>query len=177
MPNQKNITEVNKLEEKIGSSQAVFIAEYQKLDSAAQADLRAKVIAAGGELQVTKNTLLKIAAKNHGIDVDKVSNEFEGPTITLFATNDAVAPLKAVVDFAKNMESEMPRVKVGFLNKEILTVEKVKQLANLPSKLELLGKLIGQIQAPVYGMVNILAAPTRNLVYALNAIKEKKNTQ
>jgi large subunit ribosomal protein L10 len=175
MPNTKNKTEVKALEEKLVGASAVFLADYAGLTVKAQGQLRDKVRAAGGDLRVTKNRLLKIAMKNNGYDTDAVSSELLGPNITLFTSSDPVAPLKALVEFAKSNELEKPTIKAGYLGKDVLSLDKVKQLAALPSKNELIAKLLYVIKAPATGLVNVLSAPTRNLVYALAAIKEKKN--
>ena len=175
MPNKKNLEEVKKLEEQLDQIQALFIANYTGIDVKAQQELRAKVKEAGGYLKVTKNTLLKIALKNKGFDVDAIADALTNQNITLFATDDPVSPLKVVVEFAK--EHEKPEIKAGFLGQEVLSLDKIKQLASLPSKDELIVKLIRTIQGPVYGLVNVMVAPTRNLIYALNAIKDKKMQQ
>lgn len=173
MPNKKNTKEVKNLEESLNNVKALFIADYSGLDVKSQQELREKVKEAGGELKVTKNTLLKIALKNKGFDIDSMTESLEGQNITLLANSDAISPLKVIVEYAKN--NEKPVIKAGFLGKEQLSLTSIKSLSELPSKSELLARLIGQIQAPVYGIVNVLTAPARNLVYALNAIKEKKN--
>jgi len=172
MPNTKNIQEVQELEGKLEASSAVFLADYAGLSVNKQVELRDKVRVAGGDLKITKNRLLKIALSNKGHVVENIKDALTGPNITLFAGNDAVAPLKALVEFAK--DNEKPSIKAGILGKELLSMDKIVQLAALPSKAELISKLIGQIQAPVYGLVNVLSAPTRNLVYALSAIKDNK---
>jgi large subunit ribosomal protein L10 len=174
MPNQKNLSEVKELEAKLAESSAVFLADYAGLTVKAQGELRNAVRAAGGDLRVSKNRLLKIALKNSGYDTDALQAELTGPNLTLFAANDAVSPLKALVEFAKANELEKPSIKTGVLGKEILSITKIKQLASLPGKNELIAKLMYTIKGPLSGMVNVLAAPARDLVYALNAIKEKK---
>ncbi len=174
MPNQKNLEEVKKLEEQLDQVQALFLANYSGLKVKDQQELRAKVKEAGGYLKVTKNTLLKIALKNKGFEVETLSEALTNQNITLFATDDPIAPLKAVVDFAK--EHEKPEVKAGFLGKEVLSAVKISQLASLPSKDELIAQLMRTIRGPLSGLVNVMVAPTRNLVYALNAIKDKKSS-
>lgn len=175
MPNAKNTKEVKALEEKLAESSAVFFADYAGLTVKDQGKLRDKIRQAGGDLKVAKNRLLKIAMKNKGYDTEALGLHMLGPNITLFTGNDPVSPLKALVEFAKANDKELPMVKGGVLGKDVLTLDKVKQLAALPSKMELIAKLMYVIKAPVTGMVNVLSAPTRNLVYALSAIKDKKN--
>jgi large subunit ribosomal protein L10 len=174
MPNTKNIAAVKEIKEKVASAQAIFLADYKGLDLKSQRELRQKVKEAGGELIVTKNTLLKIALSDNQVDVDKIAQELEGQNITLFAVSDAISPLKAMVEFAKGQESNQPSLKTGILGKEILALEKVKQLANLPSKTELIAKLLGTLTNPARNLVGVLSAPTRNLVYAISAISKKK---
>lgn len=175
MPNKKNVEEVKQLEEKLAGSTAVFLADYAGLTVQAQGELRAQIRAAGGELKVSKNRLLKIALKNQGYDTDALAPELLGPNLTLFTMDDPATPLKALVEFAKGNELEKPAIKAGVLGKNVLSLTKVKQLASLPGKSELIAQLMYTIKAPISGMVNVMAAPTRNLVYALNAIKESKS--
>lgn len=174
MVNVKNKTELQKLEDKLEGSSAVFLADYSGLSVKDQVALRDRVREAGGELRITKNRLLKLALKNKAIDTDSFASDLLGPNITLFAGKDPISPLKALVEFAKGNEAEKPAIKAGVMDKEILTLEKVKQLASLPGKNELIAKLLGTLTNPARNMVNVLIAPTRNLVYALSAIKDKK---
>jgi len=173
MPNQKNIQAVSDLEGKLSSTQAVYLADYAGLSVKEQTTLRSKVKEAGGELLITKNRLLKIALKNKGLDADSLGNNLKGPSVTLFAGTDPVAPLKALVEFAKKQEKELPKVKAGILDKKTLSVQEILQLASLPSKAELIGKLLGTLLNPARNLVGVLSAPTRNLVYALSAVSKK----
>ena len=157
----------------MSQAQAIFLANYAGLSVKEQVKLRQAVQAAGGDLTVAKNSLLKIALNNSGVDTTTIDADLTGPNITLFADTDAVAPLKALVEFAKGSGKELPKVKSGILGKEVLSMEKVIQLSQLPSKLELIAKLLGTMSNPARNLVNVLSAPTRNLVYALSAIKDK----
>lgn len=177
MPNQKNLAGVAALEDKLAGSQAIFLADYAGLTVKDQVVLRDKVRSAGGDMLVAKNSLLKIAMTNKGIDTASIESELTGPNITLFATGDAVAPLKAMVEFAKTHDQELPKVKTGILGKEILSLTKVMQLAALPSKAELIAKLLGTLTNPARNLVSVLSAPVRDLVYALSAISKKEATQ
>lgn len=174
MPNKKNIQSVADLDQKIKNSSAVYLADYAGLSGSEQVELRNLVTKAGGDLKITKNNLLAIALKNkHGELSSELSSALTGPNITLFAGEDAVAPLKALVEFAKKNEGEKPAVKAGLLGNKTLSLDEVKHLASLPSKIELIGKLLGSLSAPARNIVSVLSAPTRNLVYALNAISKK----
>ena len=174
MPNKQNIAQVAELVEKLGKVQAVFIADYAGLTVKEQVDLRDKVRAAGGTITVAKNSLLKIGMTSKGYDVSSIESEMTGPNLTLMAENDAVSPLKALVEFSKANERNLPKIKAGILGKDVLSMEKVMQLAALPSKNELIAKLLGTLSNPARNMVGILVAPIRSLVYALSAVNKKK---
>lgn len=176
MPNKQNIKAVAELVAKLDKVQAIFIADYAGLTVKEQVELRDKIRAAGGSVTVAKNSLLKIAMTGKGYDFASIEKELTGPNLTMLAENDAVAPLKAMVEFAKGNEKNLPKVKAGILGKEVLTMEKVMQLAALPSKNELIAKLLGTLSNPARNMVGILVAPMRSLVYALSAINKKKAT-
>ncbi len=170
MPNQKNITGVAELETKLATAQAIFLADYQGLTVKDQVKLRDLIRETGGSVTVAKNNLLKIAMTNKGFDADSLESELTGPNLTLFADGDAVAPLKAMVEFAKGNEKELPKVKAGILGKEVLSRALVMQLATLPTKAELIAKLLGTLSNPARNLVSVLSAPMRNLVYALSAV-------
>lgn len=173
MPNKQNIAAVAELVAKLDKVQAIFIADYAGLTVKEQVTLRDLVRTAGGTITVAKNSLLKIAMTSKGYDLATIEKELTGPNLTLLAQNDAVAPLKAMVEFAKGNEKNLPHVKAGILGKEVLSMEKVMQLAALPSKNELIAKLLGTLSNPARAIVSVLSAPMRNFVYALSAISKK----
>ena len=173
MPNQQNIQAVAELVAKLDKVSAVFLADYAGLKVSEQVALRDLVRAQGGTLTVAKNSLLKIALTNKGYDISALAKELTGPNLTLLANTDAVAPLKAMVEFATAHDKNLPRVKAGILGKEILSITKVMQLASLPSKNELIAKLLNTLSNPAANLVRVLSAPMRNFVYALSAISKK----
>lgn len=172
MPSQKNIDQVKEIAEKVTKAKSIVLADYRGLSVNLQQVLRRKVREAGGELLVAKNSLLKIAATEENYPVNDLIDSFTGPTITLLAYEDEIAPIKALAEFAK--ENKLPEIKAGFLNKDALTKEQVEALAKLPSKIELLATTVGTIKAPLTGFVNVLSGNLRNLVFALKAIQTKK---
>ena len=121
---------------------------------------------------VTKKTLLKKALTENKYEGAE-GQEFEGEVATVMGFEDEVAPARLVNTFAK--EHENMKILGGVLEGAIIDENKVKALALLPSKQELIAKAVGSIAAPLSGMVNVLQGNLRNFVYALNAIKEKKS--
>lgn len=175
MPNTKNIQEVKELESKLEGASAVYLADYAGLSVPDQVELRARVEQEGGALRITKNRLLKLALDKHLDGLPREVKDFlRGPNITLFAGSDVVGPLKALVEFAAGTGSKKPALKTGFLGTELLSLEKIKELATLPGKTELVAKLLNTLTNPARSLVGVLAAPTRDLVYVLNAYKEQK---
>jgi large subunit ribosomal protein L10 len=172
MPSQQNIDALQELKDKAAKAKAIALTDYLGLSVAQLSQLRDKVRQVGGELRVTKNTLLKLAFADAGFPKE-IETALEGPTLTLFAYEDEVAPLKAIVEFAR--ENEIPTLKAGFLGKEFLRLERLQALAALPSREQLHAQVVGQLSAPIYGFVNVLFANLRSLVYVLQSIGEKKN--
>src|SRR3989304_5336321 len=144
MPSEKNVATVNLLKTKLAQAKSIVFADASGLSVNLQRELRQKIKLAGGELIVVKNTLLKLALG--------VKEILPGPTITLLAYGDEIAPIKALAEFAK--AHELPKIKAGVLAKEPLTKEQVEELAQLPPKVELLAKTVGSLKAPLSGLAN-----------------------
>jgi large subunit ribosomal protein L10 len=168
VPSQKNVNQLSVIKEKKDKAKSVVFADYRGLKANQINILRQKVKESGGEILVTKNTLLSIA-----FDSKELKEKLTGPIIAIFSYEDEVAPLKTVDEYKKT--NELPTYAAGFLNQRVIKADEVEQLAKLPSKLELQAKVVGTIAAPLSGFVNVLQGNIRNLVYALNALKEKQS--
>ncbi|MFH1405577.1 MAG: 50S ribosomal protein L10 [Patescibacteria group bacterium] len=161
---------VDELSDKLGNlKSAVFtsISGYTMTDAN---DLRQKGKEQGIELAITKKTLLLRALEKQGISVSKDS--LEGSVLTSFGYKDEVAPAKMIAGFIKGREQM--QILGGILEGAFVDAQSIKILAQLPSKQELLAKVVGSINAPVAGFVNVLAGNLRGLVTVLNSIKESK---
>ena len=132
--------------------------------------LRQKGREAGVELLVAKKTLLVRALEASGFNID--AGTLEGSILTTIGFNDEISAAKLVAGFLKDREGSA--IVGGILEGRFVGANEVKQLAMLPSRKELLAKLVGSFNAPMSGFVNVLAGNLRNLVYVLNAIKESK---
>lgn len=167
-PNVKKVDQVEMLKGKIQNAKSAVIVDYSKLTVKEKTTLLRKVREAGGEFVVAKNTLTHIAFGK----LAELKDSFAGMNGVLFGNDDAVAPLKALMEFHK--ETEKLTVKKGVMEGKVLSEKEVEALSKLPSKEELIVTLIHRIQGPAHGLVNVLNAGPRNLVYALNAIANKK---
>lgn len=179
MPNQKNKDQVQAIKEKMGKAKNVILADYQGMDVATQVDLRAKVVEAGGEFTVSKNTLLKLVlAERMETLPAEMQEALNGPTAILYGYEDAVTSTKALVDFAKEMDAL--KIKAGLLlgsedqADQVLSVTQIEDLAKLPSREELIAQLLSRLNSPRAGFVNVLAGNLRGLANVLNAIKDQK---
>jgi large subunit ribosomal protein L10 len=174
MPSPKNIQIVERLKEKLAKAKATVLVDYRGLKVNQLTALRKKIKEAGGEFQVAKNTLLKLGFKDDQLtpSTEELNFPFEGPTAILFCFEDEVAPLKTLYEFFK--ENNLPEIKFGFLAKEALTKDKVVELAQLPPKPALQGKLISVINQPITGLVYALKGNLRQLINLLKNIQEKR---
>lgn len=159
------------LTEKFRSMRSVVFANFEKLPVKDIEALRKELKKAGVVYTVAKKTLLRLAFKNAGIAVDPKT--IAGNFATVIGVTDEVAPAKILQGFAKDHENL--KVLAGVLEGKLLDAKAVKALAALPGKNELLARLVGSINAPVSGFVNVLAGNLRGLVTVLGAIKDKKS--
>lgn len=156
---------VQNLIEKLKQAKAVVLADYHGLKVSQIAELRQNVKKAGGEFEVVKNTLLNRAADETKIKIDPEA--LQGPTAVLWAYEDQIVPLKALMDFVK--VNDLPKIKFGLLDQVVTPLERIKYLANLPTKEELKVKLVRTFQSPLFGLNNALSWNLRKLVYVLKA--------
>ncbi|ACL68868.1 50S ribosomal protein L10 [Halothermothrix orenii] len=171
MPRPEKEAVVNELTDKLSSAKSLVLTDYKGLDVATITELRAKLREAGVEYRVVKNTLARIAAKK--AEIEEINEVLVGPTAIAFGIEDAVSPAKVLVDFAK--EHEELEIKGGVLNGEVIDDEKIKSLAKIPPREELLAKAFAGMKAPLTGFVNVLQGNIRNLVNVLNQIKDQKD--
>lgn len=161
---------VSELAERLASAKAAFLADYRGLNVEQVNKLRNELRAAGVEYRVVKNTLLRLASK--GTSTECLDPFLAGPTAIAIAGQDPVAPAKILNEFAKaNAKFEL---KGGALEGKALSVEDIKALAELPSREQLLARMLGSISAPATNFVGVLAAIPRSLVQVLAAIQDKK---
>jgi large subunit ribosomal protein L10 len=156
--------------EKLKVAKAAFLADYRGLDVDQANDLRNKLREVGVEYRVVKNTLLRLAAKD--TDSACFDEYLSGPTAIALVNEDPVAPAKALVEFAK--KNNIFELKAGMLDGKLLAVADIQALAELPSRDELLAKMLGSMSAPASNFVGVLAAVPRTFVQVLAAIKDQK---
>ena len=161
---------VERLSKSLADAEISILIDYKGLDVLAMTDLRAKMRDAGVQVEVVKNTLLKRASE--GTDAALMSDLYKGPNAIVLSSDDPVAPAKILVEFAK--DHEKLEIKAATLSGKLLNIDDIKQLAKMPSKEELLAKLVYTINAVPTSFVNVLAGVPRAFVNVLSAIKDQK---
>jgi large subunit ribosomal protein L10 len=167
---QEKETVVNDIRQKFETSKTVVLADYRGLNVAEVTELRKKMREAGIDYQVLKNTMTSRAAK--AANVEGLDQYLSGPTAVAFSYNDYVAPAKILADFAKNHKKL--ELKAGVIDGKVIDLESVENLAELPSREVLLGMVVGMLQAPIRGLVTVLAGPLRSFACAIEAIRKQK---
>ena len=153
----------------LAGAQAVIVAEYRGLDVARITQLRAKARKSGLYLRVLKNTLARRAVK--GTPFEKLSDQMVGPLMYGIAS-DPVAGAKVIAEFAK--ENELFVIRGGAMANTKMSDKDVKALALLPSREELLAKLMGTMQAPVAKLVRTMNEVPGKFVRTLAAVRDAK---
>lgn len=170
MARPSKVAAVAEIKDKLGRAQGAVITDYRGLNVAQVTELRQKLRDAGVEYKVLKNTLTIRAAEESGLD--SIVPLLVGPTAIAFGYDDPVAPAKVISEFAK--AHKHLEVKGGLLEGQMLDIDGVKALADLPSREVLLGQVARGMQAPIAGLVNVLQGSIRNVVYALDAVRKQK---
>jgi large subunit ribosomal protein L10 len=169
MPNVRNQEAVKNLAGKFKNMKGMILTEYHGLTVEEISELRSKLRSFDSEYVVVKNTLSEIALKEAGIDA---GNNFSGPTALVIENGDIVSPAKAIMDFAKTHAKL--KIRAGYLEGKFVNAAVIEQLSSLPSKEVLIAKMLGSMNAPITGFVNVLAANIRGLVTVLDAIAKKQ---
>ena len=168
MPSQKNEQQVELLKDKISKAKSVAIVDYSGTTVNDQVELRKGIREAEGEFLVAKNTLINIA-----MGKPELKASLEGMNALVLSFADEVAALKPLFKFKE--DKEKLTIKQGVLEGKVLSADEVENLSKLPGKSELIATLISRLQGPAFGMVNVLKAGQRDLVYVLQAIAKKDN--
>jgi large subunit ribosomal protein L10 len=163
---------VSEIAAQLGKAQAVIVAEYRGLDVGAVTDLRSKARKSGLYLRVLKNTLARRAVK--GTPFEKLSDQMAGPLMYGIA-QDPVAGAKVLAAFAKDNEKFV--IKGGVMANALMSVSDVKTLATMPSREELLAKLVGTMQAPITKLVRTMNEVPGKFVRTLAAVRDSRDAQ
>jgi len=167
-PRPEKVAVVDEVRERLSSSSAALLTEYRGLDVAQMAALRRSLREAGGSYKIYKNTLVRFAARDLGLEIEEL---LTGPTAIAFVDGDAVNVAKALRDFARTNENLV--VKGGVLGDKLLSAAEAKALADVAPREELLARLAGAMAAPMQQFAGLLQAVPRSFAYGLAALIEQ----
>jgi large subunit ribosomal protein L10 len=160
---------VVEVSEQVSTAQAIIVAEYRGLQVGEMTELRAQARKSGVYLRVLTNTLVRRAVE--GTPFSGLANEMVGPLV-FGISSDPVSAAKVLSDFAKANDKFI--IKAGAMPNQVMDVKAVQALASLPSREELLAKLLGTMQAPVAKFVRTLNEVPTKFVRGLAAVRDQK---
>jgi len=168
-PQKRDLAEA--VRQRISSSECVLIANLSGINGVILTELRRNFRKNDSELFVVKNTTMRFAVQD--TEFQPLESLLSGENAFVISKKDVVTTAKVLYDFS-NANKQL-EIKGGILNGKLLTAAQVVQLAQLPTKEQLLAKMLGSMNAPIHGFVNVLAGTIRQALYVLNAIKDKKS--
>ncbi|MFA4835532.1 MAG: 50S ribosomal protein L10 [Dehalococcoidia bacterium] len=164
---EKKTELVGQIKEKFDRAEIAIATEYRGFTVAKMSDLRQKLRGQNVEYHVVKNTLAIIAATESG--KPDLSGLLKGPTAIAFGFGDDVGqPAKVLLDYQRSSQGVL-KVKGGLLGDRVLTDADIVTLSRLPSKNALIARVVGQVQAPISGLVNVLNGNLQGFVNLLHA--------
>jgi len=162
---------IGDLAEKFKKYKSLVFIDYKGLKVKEAGEIKRLCKKQNAEYVVCKKTLIKLALEEAGLkDIDVRS--MQGNIGLIIGFEDEIASAKIAGDFAKNHKAL--KMLGGIMENKFIDLDQVIVLSKIPGKKELLAKLVGSINAPVSGFVNVLAANLRGFVQVLNALKESK---
>jgi large subunit ribosomal protein L10 len=175
-PRPEKVAVVDEVQERFAAASAALLTEYRGLDVTALAQLRRALREAGGDYKVYKNTLVRFAVRNAGLELDEL---LTGPTAIAFVDQrpdgtpgDAVLVAKALRDFARTNPALV--VKGGVMADKALSAEEARSLADVQPREVLLARLAGAFAAPMQQFAGLLEALPRNFAYGLQALIDQQ---
>lgn len=169
MPSQAKYEAVEQIKADLSEASAVWIVDYRGLTVKEAEALRVSIRSQGARLKVNKNSLTELALRE--LDLPDLGELLIGPSAFVFASGDPVASAKALKTFAAaNPKLEL---KGGLMDGQVMGADQLRAVADLPSREELLARLLGTMQNPMAGVVRVLNGPMSALARVLGAIRDQ----
>lgn len=161
---------IERYQEGLAAAPHAFLVSFSGITVPQVTDLRDRIRESGGNYEVVKNTLALRAVEGKGLEHFK--DEFSGPTAVAYIEDDPVALAKALTTFRK--EAPVIEFKGGLVDGQPVSPDDLEDIANLPSREELVAKLLFLLQSPITSFVRTLAALPKGFVVVLDQIAQKK---
>lgn len=162
---------VDELKEKFSLTKSLFLTDFRGLNVEQMTGLRRDLKEKKAEYRITKNTLIRLAAREGRFE--GVLDYLEGPTGLVFSFEDPVSPAKVLYEIHK--KTEKPKIKIIWMEGRLLKEGQLKSLAALPSKEQILTQIVVGLNSPVASLVGTLQGVMRNFVGLLDAIREERS--
>ena len=171
------IKTVANLKERLDGAKSIVLIDYKGINIEEVDALRERMRNSDVDYFVSKNTFIKKALNELG--VNDLDQHLKGPTAVAVCKSDEVAPAREMVKFVKDVmeDKEFPKFKIGYVSGELMDINELNQLAKLPSREELIGRVLAGFNAPLSGMVGVLNGILRKFVYVVDAIAKDKAEQ
>jgi len=169
-PRAEKVAVVDEVRQRLDDSDAVILTEYRGLTVKDLAGLRRSLRTNGGDYKIFKNTLVRLAAKQSGLE--ELDDLLTGPTAITFISGDAAAVAKSLRDYSRT--NPLLVIKGGLLGEKVISARETAALADLPSREVLLARLAGLMAAPLQQFASLMQALPRNLAYGLVALRDQR---
>jgi large subunit ribosomal protein L10 len=165
---------VKDLKERLQDAKAIVLVDYKGINIEEVNQLRRRFRNEKVDYLVQKNTLVKIAL--HDLGINGLDEYLVGPTALAICKDDEIAPARVVVKFLKEVmeEKPFPSFKAGYVSGNVMNASQMSALAKLPSREELLAKVLGSAQAPITRFMGVTQGIIRKFVYAVDAVAKTK---
>ena len=157
--------------EKAARAVAMYFADFSKITVAEETELRREFRKSGVEYNVVKITLARKALQQL-TGYDRVYDKLVGPTGIAFSYDDPSTPAKIIKKYSEKLGKF--KLKAAVIEKQVYDATRLNELANMPSRKDMIAAILGSLQAPASGIVGAINAVARDLVYVLDAIEKKK---
>ena len=170
MPTKEKELELSKFRETIKGAKSVVVSHASGMSVSEVTELRKQLREANVTHTVVKNTLGRIAARE--VNMEGLAKLLDGPTVISVSKTDSIAPAKVLSIFAKTHEKLV--ILGGVIDGKDASAKDINEIASLPSREELLAKMLGSLNSPISGFVRVLNGPISGFVRVLNAVAEKR---
>lgn len=171
IPRTKKQEIIKELEENLEKAKAIYFSAVQGVKTLELNNLRSKLKEVNGKAKVIKKTILELVFKRKGLN-ENWRKKLEGSVMVNFAFDDPILPAKILKEFTKKNENF--KILGGLLDKQFLTSNQVEELALIPAKNILYGRLAGSLISPIQRLGYSLKNNLQKLVFALNEIQKTK---
>ncbi len=163
---------VEALSARLGEARCLYLTDFTGLDVESMNVLRRRLAEASVEYVVVKNTLARRAIA--GTPYADLTEHLEGPSAFAMSTEDVVGAARVLTDFAK--ERDRPRIKAGAIEGQVVSLDEIRRIAELPPREVLLAQVVGQARAPIAGLVYTLNGLLSKLVRTVDAVRQAKES-